>query len=606
MTDRTASSARDQTSPTTGAHAADTPAAESPEAAASNGSDPAAASVERPAPSHRVEVAPEVIASQPQTEPADVIRPPVITDAASAGARLTGLHQAVEAAEGRLREADLEPARQLVARAGDRLRLSGEHTIVALAGATGSGKSSLFNALTDLELAGTGVRRPTTSWALACAWGPEGAEGLLDWMGIPPRHQISRMHMLDRSPEDQKLDGLILLDLPDHDSTEVAHHLEMDRLVRLADVVIWVLDPQKYADAAIHERYIRPMASHRDVTLVVLNQIDRIPYEERARALADVRRIIYEAGLIDVPVIGVSATRGDGVTDLKRELAGRIRAKKSARERLLFDLDEIVASIVTSAGMSQGPGVGPLDEEALDLAVLDAAGGPQFVDAVEASTRRRAMRLMGWPLMRLALGWRHADGFQQLGVGLSADDLPDDAPIATGSQASQVEAAVRELSERATVGLLLPWRHAVHSAALSSTDDVVRRLDQVMVELDRSPGSTRVTWRLGWVLQWLLLAIGVAGAAWSVAYAFGVAPSPEVSGSPLAYLLAALGLGGGIVFDLLARAAVYTMAKIRARRADRVLVGEVSSATQELVIRPVRDELARYERYRLGMVGARG
>src|SRR4030095_2106150 len=102
--------------------------------------------------------------------------------------------------------------------------------------------------------------RPTTSWALACAWGPDGANKLLDGLEIPPRHQVSRMSMLDENPSDLELRGLVLLDLPDHDSTEVSHHLEVDRLVRLADVLVWVLDPQKYADAAIHDRYFKPFA----------------------------------------------------------------------------------------------------------------------------------------------------------------------------------------------------------------------------------------------------------------------------------------------------------------------------------------------------------
>ena len=41
-----------------------------------------------------------------------------------------------------------------------RLALSGGATVVALAGATGSGKSSTFNALTGTDLATVGVRRP--------------------------------------------------------------------------------------------------------------------------------------------------------------------------------------------------------------------------------------------------------------------------------------------------------------------------------------------------------------------------------------------------------------------------------------------------------------
>ena len=45
----------------------------------------------------------------------------------------------------------------------------------------------------------------------------------------------------------------------------------------LADLLIWVLDPQKYADAAVHDRYLAPFATHAGVMVVVLNHIDTVP-----------------------------------------------------------------------------------------------------------------------------------------------------------------------------------------------------------------------------------------------------------------------------------------------------------------------------------------
>ena len=201
--------------------------------------------------------------------------------------RVAGLQQAVEAARGRLDDSLVDEAGGVVERATNRLRMSSEHTVVALAGATGSGKSSLFNYICGLDLAAVGVKRPTTSWALACAWGPDGASELLDWLGIPKRHQVNRMGMLDESASDRDLQGLVLLDLPDHDSTEVSHHLEVERLVKLADVLVWVLDPQKYADAAIHDRFLKPLNTHADVMIVALNHIDEIPPQEVDRCLAD-------------------------------------------------------------------------------------------------------------------------------------------------------------------------------------------------------------------------------------------------------------------------------------------------------------------------------
>src|SRR6478752_10221805 len=239
----------------------------------------------------------------------------LVTRGTDIGARIEGLDQATVAARGRLDDELVDDARTVVDRASGRLRLSATHTVVAIAGATGSGKSSTFNALTGLELSAVGVRRPTTSWASACVWGRDGADELLEWLGIPPRHQTTRDSMLDSGRRDaqSELDGVVLLDLPDHDSTEVSHHLEVDRLVDLADVLVWVLDPQKYADAAIHDRYLAPAVGHQDVMVVVLNHIDTVPEERRDSMVADVRRLLDNDGLHQVPVIPVSAKLGWGI-----------------------------------------------------------------------------------------------------------------------------------------------------------------------------------------------------------------------------------------------------------------------------------------------------
>ena len=56
----------------------------------------------------------------------------------------------------------LDDAEAVLKRAGERLRLSGNHTVVALAGGTGSGKSTLFNALSGATFSPPGVTRPMT------------------------------------------------------------------------------------------------------------------------------------------------------------------------------------------------------------------------------------------------------------------------------------------------------------------------------------------------------------------------------------------------------------------------------------------------------------
>jgi ABC-type taurine transport system ATPase subunit len=103
--------------------------------------------------------------------------------------RLAALATAVELAERRLDGDSLERARQVVRRAGERLGFGTEATVVALAGPTGAGKSTLFNALAGGDLARVSVRRPTTAAATAAIWG-EHPHALLDWLDVGVRHSV--------------------------------------------------------------------------------------------------------------------------------------------------------------------------------------------------------------------------------------------------------------------------------------------------------------------------------------------------------------------------------------------------------------------------------
>ncbi|GAA3151630.1 hypothetical protein GCM10010486_16780 [Nonomuraea roseoviolacea subsp. carminata] len=255
----------------------------------------------------------------------------------SLDSRLDALLEAATLAEGRLPGGVVGSARAVAERAGARRSLSAEHTVVALAGATGSGKSSLFNALAGAEVATVGVTRPTTSAVQAAVWdGATGAAGpLLDWLDVFTRHQAGGA---SGSPTDPDLSGLIMLDLPDHDSIQLGHRLEVDRLVELVDLLVWVLDPQKYADAALHERYLRPLSGHRDVMVVALNHADRLPPDAVDRCLGDVRRLLDEDGLKGVPVLATSARTGRGLAELRALLARRVADRRAWASRLTADV----------------------------------------------------------------------------------------------------------------------------------------------------------------------------------------------------------------------------------------------------------------------------
>ena len=156
------------------------------------------------------------------------------------------------------------------------------------------------------------MKRPTTGVAHAATWGGDPG-ALLDWLQVPRRHAVGG---------DPALDGLVLLDLPDHDSTRLENRLEVDRLVELVDVLVWVMDPQKYADAAVHDRYLKPYVGHAG-RAARRAQPGRPAGRARPRWSRDLRGLLDSEGLAKVAVVPVSARTGQGLDALRAELRPR-------------------------------------------------------------------------------------------------------------------------------------------------------------------------------------------------------------------------------------------------------------------------------------------
>ncbi len=529
--------------------------------------------------------------------------------------KVDGLQHAAESARGRLDDALVDDAAEVVDRAGARLRLSGEHTVVALAGATGSGKSSTFNALSGLDLAAVGVRRPTTSWTTACAWGADGAGELLDWLGVPKRHQVSRDSMLDTPRDDRDLQGLVLLDLPDHDSTEVAHHVEVDRLVKLTDMLVWVLDPQKYADAAIHDRYLKPFASHKDIMLVVLNHIDQVPAERRQVMVDDLKRLLVADGLEGVPVLTTSARHGEGIPELKKAIASRVAAKKATKARLLADVTSVAERMQFVSGSAKPGDVARSRKSELVDSFADAAGVPTVVHAVEKATRVRANRATGWPVTSW-LSKLKPDPLKRLHLDLGATgkELTAGArasvPQASQVQRARVDTAVRSVADDASTELSKPWAAAVRRASVSRLEDLNDALDRAVSGTDLGVSRTPIWWRLVRVLQWVLILTAIAGGLWLAGLAlFGYlqmpAPdTPDYRGFPVPTLMLLGGVAVGIVLALLCRVLTGLSARSKARSADRRLRSAIGAVTEELVIEPIETEIEAYRATRDGLATA--
>ncbi|MET7398142.1 GTPase [Dactylosporangium sp. NPDC005572] len=528
-------------------------------------------------------------------------------------ARVDGLRRFVRAAEEHVPEQQLVTARTVIDRAGERLALSRAHTVVALAGATGSGKSSLFNAISKFQLSRVGVRRPTTGVAHACVWGPAGAGPLLDWLGVPPSRRFNRESALDGEDE-AALRGLVLLDLPDFDSIEARHRMEVDRLLRLVDLVVWVLDPQKYADRVVHQQYLANFQRHRDVTVVVLNQADRLNRADSGRLIADLQRLLEADGLGGVPAFATSAKGQPGLATLRATLERAVADRQSSLRRLAGDVSEVVDGLEPVVALDTGGGErisrGTVDR--LAGALSAAAGVPIVVEATERTYRHRATGSLGWPVARWLRRLR-PDPLRRLHLPSAPLPTPSatSLPESTAAQKAAVTLASRDVAQEAGAGLPEPWPEAVTKASRSRVDDVPDALDVAVASADLGMARKPVWWRLVGALQWLGAAAALAGLVWlalRAAFAFLGLPDldgPQVGRLPLATAL----LGGGLLFGLLLAVVIRPVVGIAARRAraraERRLRDAIAEVAATHIVAPVREVLRSYDDAREALRAAR-
>jgi GTP-binding protein EngB required for normal cell division len=305
-------------------------------------------------------------------------------DTAALTRRLARLDEALVVGGDRIAPATAARVREIGDHVRARLALGVDHTVVALLGGTGSGKSSLFNAICGFDFAEVGVKRPTTSEAAACVWGGEGG-ALLDWLEVDPDRRIERESALDGDTE-APLRGLVLLDLPDHDSIEPAHRAAVDRLLPMADLLVWVVDPQKYADDALHSGYLRRLVGHEGAMVVVLNQADTVPPEQRGALVADLERLLVDDGLAGVRVRTTSARTGDGVAEMRDALAEVVSRQSLAARRGSAEIAD-AARLVEAEVAPAEPADEALDVSPVALTLAQAAGLPAIADAVAAVVR---------------------------------------------------------------------------------------------------------------------------------------------------------------------------------------------------------------------------
>ena len=247
----------------------------------------------------------------------------------------------------------------------------------------------------------TSARRPTTSEPIA--WIPRAERDalapLLDWLEV---RTTSEYEATDLGP-------VAILDLPDMDSVVTAHRARVEALLPLVDAVAWVADPEKYADAVLHDEFLRSWLPRLDRQVVIVNKADRLAADEARRVQRDLEADLA-SGVVrgsEVVVLGTSATSPGGIRDLRAWIADGAEAKAVVRGRIAASLAANVRELAWQAGDGTTTWDRPLLGEAARAAAVHAATAAVFrvvdlagldrqaVAATQAAARSRGTGPLG-------------------------------------------------------------------------------------------------------------------------------------------------------------------------------------------------------------------
>lgn len=494
---------------------------------------------------------------------------------ADLSAVLDAFDEAVAAAAPVVEGEVVEDTAEVAHRARRRVGFLGRSVVVALVGGTGSGKSSLLNALAGDEVATTGVLRPTTQAALA--WLPRepepGLSRLLDALGVTER----KGHDLPTP--------VCVLDMPDVDSVAGAHRDEVQRLLPQVDAVIWVLDPEKYNDRVVHEDFLQHLVSYESQFLFVLNQIDRVFESDRYIIEDDLRRQLVADGFAD-PSVVITAAAPDvgpplGIDALWARLEAIVEDKDLIADKLLADIAGAVRSLETAAGFDRDVDWRTLWSEARDRSATmlgQAAVSPDSVRSIVATGRSHALARHPFGLMG---GLRR----RRVGRALAIDRDPT-VKLRQWHASPAAGAARRSLAE--LLGSVIARLRGPTGRSLAERfddrwidDQVEAAMERTLRHVDHEPPEPSAAGLLGW----MGLFVSIIGAGWWWAF------PPERGDVPWHLILVA----SGALLLVASRWFVRWWADRRSERSVVALRAGLSEAVAEhldsLIGRPVGAEL---------------
>jgi hypothetical protein len=369
----------------------------------------------------------------------------------------------------------------------------------------------------------------------------------------------------------------------------------MERIAEHADLLLFVTDPEKYADAALH-RYLELLREHGAVTAIVLNKADTLSNVDLKACRTDLAKLLLADGIGNATILTASATSGLGIPELKQMLADLVDDHQLALARLDADATVAASDLAAEAGPPIATAIPKHIADDLAAELVDASSLDTIADAVAKGYRRDASAATGWPVTKWARKLRpHPLKRLHLGQGSTG---PASMPAAHPAATARVNAAVRNAADSATNELPEPWPTLVRRAALPNTPALQDAVDTTIANSVRERSKKKPGW---WIavgaVQAFVFVTMLVGVVWLIAlavagfFALGDIPVPEIGPIPVP---TGLGLGGALLGWLIAvisRQVARVGAGRRARKVQKDAAAAMRSVARTHVLDPIEAEL---------------
>jgi hypothetical protein len=380
-----------------------------------------------------------------------------------------------------------------------RLGFPSDAYVLALAGGTGVGKSTLLNAIAGQAVSPASSKRPTT--AEPVAWVPADRRrdlaGLLSWLGVT---QV-------REHQANSLGSLAVLDLPDFDSIAPEHRARVDALLPRVDAVAWVVDPEKYKDEIMHGGYLRTFGPRLRQQLVVLNRSDLLTPEDAKRVSDDMRAQLRREGLGDIDIATTRARDGtEGVAQFRGWLDSGVQAKRVIASRVAAEGQDAVRDLAARAGVGDGDVTPLIDAQRRERALAAVTRGVLALVDIPGLERQAvaATRLAARP--RGAGPFGHVTSFVYRLTGRARASADPAAYLRRWQLRGSLAPAVEPLRE--LIAATLPTVPANVRGALATLSTPAVFEQRLADTVDRSLAAEAAAFRVPTSAFWSVIGLG--------------------------------------------------------------------------------------------------